>query len=55
MNTSKSQAGKQARNNQTPKTRQQQRNGKRGQQHPHVLHEDRKFQEHEHPELRLTR
>ena len=54
MNENKAQSSKLARIDQLLKTRQQQGRGKRD-QNPNVLHEDRKIQEHEHPELRLTR
>jgi hypothetical protein len=40
--------------NQRPKTRQQQEPRKQG-QNRNMLHEGLKFQDHEHPETRLTR
>jgi hypothetical protein len=54
MNTTKSQFSKASQNNPRQKTQQQQGRGKRG-QNPQVLQEDRRLQEHEHPELRMTR
>jgi hypothetical protein len=50
MNT----ATKQDQKNQRQKTRQKQRPKKQG-RNASLLHDDRKHQEHEHPEMRLTR
>jgi hypothetical protein len=45
---------KQNQKSQQQKTRQKQEPKKQG-QNTNMLHEDRKYQEHEHPEMRLTR
>jgi hypothetical protein len=45
---------KQDQKNQRPGTRQKQGPKKQG-QNANMLHEDRKHQDHEHPETRLTR
>jgi hypothetical protein len=50
MNT----ANKKDQKNQRQKTRQKHGPKKEG-RNPNLLHDDRKFQEHEHPETRLTR
>lgn len=51
MNTKNKQDQK---TNQRQKTRQQQ-GRKKQDQDPNMLHEGKQYQEHEHPEMRLTR